>query len=173
MITIIGGTNRPDSATEIVAQHYYSILKTREEEVQLLSLRDLPHEFAFSDVYGKRTEPMKLLVAQYIEAADKFLFVIPEYNGSFPGVLKTFIDAVHPKHFMGKKAAIVGLSEGHSGNLRGQDHLTGILHYLRMQVHYSKPKLSGIETLLNAGRMLVDEKTLNQLEVHAGLFVKF
>jgi flavin-dependent dehydrogenase len=35
--------------------------------------------------------------------------------------------------------------------MRGQDHLTGVLHYLKMHVHYHKPKLSGISKALESG----------------------
>ena len=36
--------------------------------------------------------------------SEKFVFIVPEYNGSFPGVLKTFIDGLaFPDTFEQKK----------------------------------------------------------------------
>lgn len=167
MITIISGTNRPDSYTEAVALHYSSVLEQLGLECQLLYLKDLPHSFAFDDLYGKRTEAMQSIISQFIEPVHKFVFVMPEYNGSFPGVLKTFIDAVPPKLWKDKKAAIVGVSSGRAGNLRGQEHLTGILHYLKLHVHYNKPKISGVDHLMDGSKKLTDESTLMLLLEHA------
>jgi NAD(P)H-dependent FMN reductase len=133
----------------------------------------LPENFAFAELYGHRTVTMTAILDQYIANVNKFLYVIPEYNGSFPGVLKTFIDAVPPRMFREKKAAMVGLSDGRSGNVRGQEHLTGILHYLKMFVHYSKPKLSGIDELMDAEHHLNDPKTLDLMRAHAQMLIEF
>lgn len=167
MITIISGTNRPDSYTEAVANHYLSMLQQLDLECQLLNLKDLPPSFAFDDLYGKRTKAMQSIISQFIEPVHKFVFIMPEYNGSFPGVLKTFIDAVPPKLWKDKKAAIVGVSSGRAGNLRGQEHLTGILHYLKLHVHYNKPKISGVDHLMDGSKKLTDETTLMILLEHA------
>ncbi|MFN0031299.1 MAG: NADPH-dependent FMN reductase [Flavobacteriales bacterium] len=173
MITIISCTNRPGSKTAAVAKHYHRLLELAGELSQILSLESLPHNFAFADLYDKRSPEMQAIVSTYIEQAEKFVFIIPEYNGSFPGVLKTFIDGIHPRNFRDKKAAIVGLSDGRAGNLRGQEHLTGILHYLKMHVHYSKPKLSLIDDLLNEHEQVVDEQTIKLLKEHAQAVMKF
>ncbi len=173
MITIVSSTNRSGSKSLAVANIYHSILKAKNAEAQVLSLTALPRDFAFADLYGQRSEEMQSIVSQYVEQSDKFIFIIPEYNGSFPGVLKTFLDGIHPKFFKDKKAAIIGLSDGRAGNLRGQDHLTGILHYLKMHVHYNKPKLSLIDSLLDANDQLVDEHTVKILNDHADAVVLF
>lgn len=169
MITVISGTNRTDSYTEAVAGLYAELLTALNQPAQVLSLRDLPTNVAFEDVFGARTPEMQAVVDRYIASVDKFVFVVPEYNGSFPGILKVFIDALPPRLWRDKKAAIVGVSSGRAGNLRGQEHLTGIMHYLKMHVHYNKPKLSGIEGLMDDKRHLVNESTRRLLAEHAAL----
>jgi chromate reductase, NAD(P)H dehydrogenase (quinone) len=173
MITIISGTNRVDSFTETVAMHYASELAQLGAACQVLSLRQLPVNIVFSDVYGQRTPEMQAIIDQYIEPIHKFVFVVPEYNGSFPGVLKIFLDAVSPKLWKDKKSAMIGVSSGLAGNLRGQEHLTGILHYLKMNVHYSKPKLSGVDKLFSPERQLIHEPTRLILNEHAQAVVSF
>src|SRR3546814_10980139 len=70
-----------------------------------------------------------------LTVTEKFILIIPEYNGSFPGILKIFVDACQfPDSFFNKKAALVGLSSGKYGNVRGVDHFTGVCHYVRLQV---------------------------------------
>jgi chromate reductase, NAD(P)H dehydrogenase (quinone) len=169
MITIVSGTNRSDSYTEAVARLYHEILSASGEEVQMLSLRELPGNLLESDLYGKRSPELQTIMDKFIVPVNKFVFVVPEYNGSFPGVLKLFIDAVPPRLWKDKKAAIIGVSSGRAGNLRGQEHLTGIFHYLKMHVHYNKPKLSGIEGLMDDQRRIIDEATMKVLVEHAGV----
>lgn len=172
MITIFSGTNRPDSNTLAVATQYGSLLTALGLENQLLDLQQLPHDFAFADLYGKRSPKMEIIVKQYIENVEKFVFVAPEYNGSFPGVLKTLIDGMHPRLFRDKKAALIGISSGHAGNLRGLEHLTGILHYLKVHVHYNKLKLSDIDNLMHEGKV-EHEKALHQMNDHAAIWLKW
>jgi chromate reductase len=167
MITILSGTNRNDSYTEAVARVFAEILSSSGDPVQLFSLRDIPQDFVRSDLYGKSSQEMQAILDKFIAPVNKFVFVVPEYNGSFPGVLKLFIDAVPPRLWKDKKATIIGVSSGRAGNLRGQEHLTGIFHYLKMHVHYNKPKLSGIEGLMNDQRRIIDEPTMKILIEHA------
>ncbi len=134
MTTIISGTNREGSNSLKLAKYYHSQLANKGFDSEIISLADLPGDLISSDLYGKRSEAFQS-IQEKISASSKFIFVIPEYNGSFPGVLKTFIDACSfPESFFGKKAALVGLSSGKYGNIRGIDHFTGICHYINMHV---------------------------------------
>lgn len=169
MITIIAGTNRPDSNSEKIANFYNDLIP---EESQVLALQDLPNDFVFADTYGEGCADFNKIVTEKVINADKFIFVIPEYNGGFPGVLKAFIDAVPPKEFYNKKAALVGISSGHTGALRPMDQFSDILHYLKVEVLSAKPKLSGIESLLT-GDKLTDERSLDLLNDQIERFAKF
>src|SRR5690606_40758391 len=55
-------------------------------------LEDLPADLLVSDLYGARSEAFTRILDQIGESR-KIIFIIPEYNGSFPGVLKLFMDA--------------------------------------------------------------------------------
>ena len=60
MLLIISGTNRPDSATELIATHLYELLKEiQPEAVGLLKLTDLPNgwEAQSSKYKGKDIDP--------------------------------------------------------------------------------------------------------------------
>src|SRR5471030_865983 len=92
MVTIISGTNRPASWTMKLATCYQRRLREKGLDAGLLSLTQLPGTLIESDLYGKRStafEPIQDIITQ----TEKFLFIIPEYNGSLPGVLKVFMDA--------------------------------------------------------------------------------
>ncbi|WP_018478437.1 NADPH-dependent FMN reductase [Pontibacter roseus] len=147
MITIITGTNRPHSRSRAVAELYAQILRERGIDVQILDLADLPADFTTSALYdnvGLNEDFNRLSSA--IGASDKFVFVVPEYNGSFPGVLKAFIDGLaYPNTFRNKKAAMVGLSSGVQGSGLAMSHLTDIFNYLGMHVLALKPRLAQFE----------------------------
>ena len=173
MITIISATNRPNSNTLKIAQNYAQLMEKQGVEYKLFSLERLPHDFIATDLYNNRSENFQQLLNEYIIPARKFVFIVPEYNGSFPGVLKTFIDAVHPDINRGKKVALAGVSSGRAGNLRGLDHLTGILHYLGMHILPNKQPISSILTLLDESGNIKDEHTLKVIEKQVKDFVEW
>ena len=169
MITIVISTNRNESATARVAHHLYQLMNQQGLSAQLLDLRLLPSDFFQPTMYDQRSPDFLELFAAKIANAHHLLFVIPEYNGSYPGVLKMFLDASPVREFKDKHSSIVGLSDGHAGNMRGQDHLTGVLHYLKMHVHYHKPKLSGISKAFDSNGILINELHASQLKEHVVL----
>lgn len=173
MITVISATNRPNSMSLVVAQAYVSELQQLEEDCQLFDFQTLPADFAGPALYGETSASMRDLIGRYIEQSDKIVFVVPEYQGSFPGVLKAFLDGVAPRLFKNKKTAIVGVSDGRAGNLRGQEHLTGVLHYLKAHVHYSKPKLSQINTAIDRNGHWLDAVMHKMVHDHAREMVEF
>lgn len=109
-----------------------------------------------------------------ITATEKFIFIIPEYNGSFPGILKTFVDACQfPSSFFNKKAALVGLSSGKYGNVRGVDHFTGVCHYVRLQVLPLRIHIPHIFQELDDRGNLYREDTLRFTNEQIDEFVRF
>ena len=147
--TIVSGTNRPDSNSLILAKFYQNKFSEKGTDCNIIDLQDLPDDFISSNMYGKRTDEFQK-IQDIVSNTSKFLFVIPEYNGSFPGVLKAFIDAcTFPESFEGKKCAMVGLSAGKFGNLRGIEHFTGVANYIKMDVYHNKMYLPGIGNDIN------------------------
>lgn len=163
MILILSASNRAGNLTAAFAQKCKAFLDKREIENRLFSLSQLPEELILQSVYEYDTSVFNQWSKELIQKAKKILFVVPEYNGSIPGILKLFIDGVSPKDFQGKKAVLVGVSAGRAGNLRGMDHLTDILHYLQVEVHPQKLPISRLYDLLEEGEV-VDQETLALLE---------
>ncbi|WEV75848.1 NAD(P)H-dependent oxidoreductase [Bifidobacterium sp. ESL0800] len=83
--------------------------------------------------------PQKVVeMKQTVEAADGVLFVTPEYNRSFSGVIKNAIDwASRPwgkSSFAGKPAAIIGASMGALGATQAQQALRNVVLFLDMKL---------------------------------------
>jgi len=167
MITILSATNRPNSNTLKISRHYLQLLEKLGVEAKLFSFEQLPHDIAFNEMFFKRSAAFQSILDEYIIPAQKFVIIAPEYNGSFPGILKIFIDATHPDLFRGKKVGLVGVSSGRAGNLRGLDHLTGVLHHIGVFVHPNKLPISSVSALLDHDGNVADENTMKVLEKHA------
>ncbi len=82
-------------------------------------------------------------VAELIRKADGVIFVTPEYNHSFPGVLKNAIDwisRVPNQPFAGKPVAFITSSPSLFGGIRAQLHLRHVFVYLDGRV-LNKPEV--------------------------------
>ena len=148
MISIVVGTNRKNSMSAKIAHYYQSILETKYDgPIQVVDLADLPGDFIGNALYDDNGKnPAFNVIRERVQSSEKLVFVVPEYNGSFPGVLKAFIDGLkYPEGVRDKKAALIGVSSGVQGSLIAMSHLTDIFNYLGMHVLALKPKLAGIE----------------------------
>lgn len=174
MITIITGTNRPSSISRAVANLYAKLLEERNVQYRILDLADLPADFTTTALYDNlgTNEDFNQLSA-LIGESDKFVFIVPEYNGSFPGVLKAFIDGLaYPNTFRHKKAALVGISSGVQGSGLAMSHLTDIFNYLGMHVLALKPRLAQIEKNFD-GTAITNQLYLDLLNQQIDLFIHF
>ena len=166
MITIISGTNRHGSNTGKVAAQYLQLLQHKGVEARFVSLEGL-------DV-SERNPAIQQLENEVLIPTDKFIFISPEYNGSIPGVLKSLIDHTDIKKvWWGKKALLTGVSTGRAGNLRGMEHLTGILHYVKMHVHPNKLPISVVDKLLNGTSLISDAGTLKAIDEQLDEFLAY
>ena len=173
-IVVICGTNRNDSVSHQIANYYIELLAEIGISAGLVDLKDLPEDFAFSALYenaGKNKEFNRL--REVMLHAKKFVFIVPEYNGSFPGVLKTFIDGLkYPYTFQQKKSALVGISSGLQGGGLALSHLTDILNYCGTHVLALKPKLAFIEKHFKEG-MIQNPLYRELLETQARQLAEF
>lgn len=155
MITIISGTNRPNSLSIQIAEIYKNILKDKGIESKIIDLQELPTNFIQTALYGNSGKDEQFNgFREVMHRSEKMVFIVAEYNGSFPGVLKAFIDGlIYPTTFKDKKAALVGLSSGVQGGGLALSHLTDIFNYCGMNVLALKPKLSRIEENLTENKL--------------------
>lgn len=173
MITIFCGTNRADSNTKLVAENYKKLAVDQGSKAVVYSFEDLPANFALAENYGESPESFSQVMKEIIEPVDRFVFVIPEYNGSYPGITKLFLDTIKPSTWLGKKAALVGVASGRAGNLRGMDHLTAVLNYLKMEVYSLKIPLSSVHQHLNESGTIVSKEYNDLLIQQIKGFLKF
>jgi chromate reductase, NAD(P)H dehydrogenase (quinone) len=179
MITVISGTNRLDSNTVILAKYCFDYLHLNYKDgVNFINLQSLNGIQLNEGMYesGGQDRIISDLQDQFIVPSSKWLVISPEYNGSFPGILKLFIDALSARRyketFAGKKAALIGVASGRAGNLRGMEHLTGLLNYLKVVIMPDKLPVSSVETVVDKDGN-IKEVTMNTINLFLDEFMGF
>jgi len=173
MITIICTTDRTDSNSMKLSKLYKRELEEMNESCQILDLRSVPAQWIQDSSYGTNTPEFENLAEQYIRSVNKLIFITPEYNGSFPGYVKFFMDACDWGDFGGKRVALTGLATGRSGNVRGLDHLTGILHYVGSEVYCKKVYVSQVNQSISKEGELINEQVAGEIDAQLKGFVTF
>jgi len=166
MITIISGSNRGDNNTKKVALEYQRLLLEKNVETML---------YALDEIDGTRRDGDFIQAeAEYLQAAEKFIIVMPEYNGSYPGILKLMIDNTDIEQtWWHKKVLLVGVSTGRAGNLRGMEHLTGCLLHMKMLVHPNRLPISIVHRLMDENDRFSDVNTLAAIDTQLEEFLDF
>lgn len=166
-ILIISGTDKPKTKVKILADYYQErIFDLCGLECPVLCLNDLffpdlELQELEKEVLDKESEIVLEVAKKIISCHNKILFIIPEYNGSYPGALKKMMDDI-PEYeiWNNKKACLTGISGGRAGNLRGMDHLTDILNHLKVNVHWNKLPISNVGNIIKIVPVDID-KTYN------------
>lgn len=166
MITIVSGTNRTGSNTLKVAKEYQRILAQKGVNSNIFSLEDV--NLMFRDAAFEKIEN------EIIIPTTEFIFIVPEYNGSFPGILKMLFDnSSSHQIWFNKQALITGNATGRAGNLRGMDHLADILNYVNITVHPNKLPLSTVNRLMDSNGKFSDTGTLEAINNQLDEFLKW
>lgn len=127
---VVVGTDRPGSNSKKVAELVCELYaRNHGEEVELLDLADIVKGLQSGPQYGSVSDPVLLKAASSVEKSDGLIIVVPEYNGSMPGVLKYFIDHLkYPDAFEARPVCFIGLG-GMFGGLRPVEHLQQVFGY--------------------------------------------
>jgi NAD(P)H-dependent FMN reductase len=166
MITIISGSNRDDNNTKKVAFEYQRFLAQKHITANVFSLDEINSTLRNDSFIQSENE--------VLVPTEKFIIIMPEYNGSYPGILKLMMDNTDIKKvWWYKKVLLTGVSTGRAGNLRGMEHLTGVLLHMRMQVHYNRLPISVVDKLMDDQDHFTDPATLNAINIQLDEFLKF
>jgi NAD(P)H-dependent FMN reductase len=92
---------------------------------------------------------------EVVAATDSFVFVLPEYNHSFPGEWKLLIDSLS-KDYRGKRAYLVGVSNGTFGGARMMMQVVPILVYLGFSIAPERLYVSKVHETYAEGGTPVD-----------------
>ncbi|MCB9091034.1 MAG: NAD(P)H-dependent oxidoreductase [Halobacteriovoraceae bacterium] len=165
MITVIAGTNRNNSYTKAVADICCNYMNSQNIENQLLDLSTLPTNIFHGNIYWntpKEFEPFQ----EKILNCDGILTVLPEYNGSFPGALKFFIDLLKfPESLHEKPSAFVGVAAGYFGALRAIEQLEMVFQYREAHIFGKRVMFPKVQDKMTEDKLnITDNKLKSKLE---------
>lgn len=178
MILVINGTNRPNNRTQVISRYCYEyLLNTCNVDVKYLSLEELSNNILSKVMYDKdgQEEKLRKIQQDLMIPIKNWIIISPEYNGSYPGILKLFIDTLsvndYKQTFFHKKVGLIGTSDGRAGNLRGMEHLSALLNYLKITTYHNKLPISNIKTIVN--NQNIEKETIKILEFYLQDFVNW
>jgi chromate reductase len=174
MILILAGTNRPRSATRRVADLAADAHRQANpaRQVRVLDLFELPLD-SFSPLsYAEKPAALIPFLDAVVHAA-ALVVVTPEYNGSFPGVLKYFIDLLpFPAVLERKPVCFVGVADGQWGALRAVEQLQQIFAYQHALMLPDRVFIPRVGDALHTGALASEyQQRLAQQATHFQEFV--
>jgi NAD(P)H-dependent FMN reductase len=172
-ILIISGTNRPNSFALRIAKLLEVHYRSTEVATQFFSLAEMPREIFDPGSYASKPQAF-LGVQQRILDASGLHIVTPEYNGSFPGVLKYFVDMLKfPESFDRKPVAFVGEAAGIWGGLRSVEQLQHIFGYRNAHIYPERVFIPGVQGKFDGDGNFTDTATNDRLKAQVVGFAKF
>ena len=159
----------------MVEKHY----QDAQIKTDFLSLTDLPREVFDGTSYATKPPGMVAIQQRVLNAAGLHI-VTPEYNGSFPGVLKYFIDMLKlPDSFEAKPVAFTGEAAGIWGAIRPIEQLQQIFGYRNAHIYPDRVFIPNVASKITAEGVLTDAaiddrlaKQVRGFAAFSGLFAK-
>lgn len=172
-ILILSGTNRPGSNALRISKLLAALYARVGVHVEVLSLGDLGPEIFLPSSYAAKPPEMIALQERVVNATGLHI-VTPEYNGSFPGVLKYFIDLLKfPESFDHKPVAFVGEANGAWGGLRAVEQLQMVFAYRNAHLYPKRVFINAVREKFDAQGNLNDVDLMQRLEEQCAGFAKF
>ena len=173
MITLISGTNRPDSTTRKVARHVEEIYAGLKVPLRVLDLAQLSPEIFSPESYAAKPASFQPFADGVLQSSGLHV-ITPEYNGGIPGVLKYFIDMLKfPESFERRPVCFVGLAAGIWGALRPVEQLQVIFGYRNAFVYPERVFLPKINDLLGPDGRLKNPDLVERLKAQATGYIDF
>lgn len=171
IFTLVGGISK-NSLNKKLYKAVKALAPTQ-AQVETFDISQLP--YYSQDIEHNPPE----IVRQYkdkIKEAQAVLFITPEYNRSFPGVLKNALDWGSRPYghnlWNGKPAAVMGASTGSIGTFGAQHHLRQSLVYLNVHTMGQPEFYFNASKSFNEQGELTDETTKKLIHQYWEAFIK-
>ena len=150
-IPVILGTTRSGRMSAHAARWITSHIAGRAGvQTQLLDIADMDLRTADA---GENIKDAG--ISQTLAASDAIVIVSPEYNHSFPGLLKHMLDA-YLKEYIHKAVGVVGVSAGPFGGARGIQNLLPVLRELGLVTIFWDVNIGNVGQVFDSEGRLLD-----------------
>ena len=158
-IPVILGTTRKGRMSLHAAQFIVGQLQKREGvSTELIDIAELNLPV---DDAGEGVKDARFSTA--MERADAIVVVTPEYNHSFPGLLKHVLDSCL-KEYIHKAAGVVGVSAGVFGGARVIEHFQPVLRELGLVSIFWDVNFGGVGKVSDQKGHLLDPAYIRRTE---------
>jgi NAD(P)H-dependent FMN reductase len=158
-IPLILGTARQGRESEHAAKLVFEQTKKRAGvETELIDVRALPMKL---DDAGEQMKNPKFSAT--IDRCDGLIIVTPEYNHSFPGLLKHALD-MNLKEYIHKAVGICGVSAGPLGGPRVIEGLLPVMRELGLVTIFEDVNFGKIGALFDDHGNLLDENFVRRID---------
>jgi|SRR5262245_7406547 len=158
-IPVILGTSRKGRMSAHAARFVVEQIRTRPGvTTELIDVAALA--FPVDDAGEAIKDPG---LSDALARADAFVIVSPEYNHSFPGLLKHVLDG-YLKEYIHKAVGIVGVSAGPFGGTRGIQHLLPVLRELGLVTIFWDVNIGLVSTVFDDAGRLLDQALIRRTE---------
>ena len=172
-IVVVIGTNRAGALSHRLSQLVVPLYEEVADSVDVLDMRELPAETLTPDAYQTKPEGTQVLIERFLKSHGA-VFIVPEYNGSYPGVLKLFVDMLpFPEGFDARPCAFIGLAAGHFRSLRAVEHFQQVAAYRNAYLFPRRVFIGDSYQQFSDDGSLKDEELSNRLRQQAEGFGKF
>jgi NAD(P)H-dependent FMN reductase len=174
MITVIAGPNREQSIGRKISRLVVEMYQQLDESSELLDLHALPAEVFTPDAYSEKPAHFKEHYIDKVLASDGLVIIVPEYNGSYPGVLKYFIDLLpFPESFNCRPVAFIGVAAGYYGGLRAVEQLQMVFGYRNAHLFNRRVFIPNSYSVLDESGDFKDPDLRERLELQAEKFFAY
>jgi len=159
-IPVILGTARQGRESEHAARFVFEQTKKRAGvETEFIDVRTLPMKL---DDAGEQMKDPKFSAT--IDRCDGLIIVTPEYNHSFPGLLKHALDSCL-KEYIHKAVGICGVSAGPFGGSRVIENLLPVMRELGLVTIFEDVNFAKIAMVFDERGQLVDQNFVRRVDM--------
>src|SRR6516165_5645722 len=158
-IPVILGTARQGRESENAARFVFEQIKKRAGvETEFIDVRTLPMKL---DDAGEQMKDPKFSAT--IDRCDGLIIVTPEYNHSFPGLLKHALD-MNLIEYIHKAVGICGVSAGPFGGARMNENMLPVMRELGLVTIFEDVNFGKIGMLFDERGNLLDQNFVGRVD---------
>lgn len=173
-IAVLAGTHRPGAVSLMLAKQLCRFYSESGVDLYLINPAELSPDIFSTAAFDHRYETDGVLAKRFIKA-DGLVVVTPEYNGSFPGIIKHILD-IQPYRacFQNKPVAFVGVAAGEWGGLRAVEQLQSVFSYRNAFVFPERVFIRNVEDLRrDENGEIADPEIVARLKSQTANFLRF
>jgi len=162
-IPVMLGTVRKGRRSEAVARWLLDRMVARDDmETKLIDPRELNLP---NDNDGPDLVELNKDFQQTVMNSDGLVIVSPEYNHSYPGILKRMIDILYKESYGNKAVGSCGVSRGMFGGARMMEHLHSLTHTVGLiQSQTDLYAQNAVETVSEDGQFNPDDEFIERAD---------